>query len=369
MLKFLTTLGSKSLHPLTNVEAVTRWMDSLPLGDSVKAITALTKQIKEYNDRPIAADKERVAVLSTLDQAAQELLEILRQQYLQNPRMSRAVESRLWNAVSLYYQEILRAYHSHIMEYIGNPSSSKIAANIPLLTARTLCYFGLDAKWSYYRYTRVNPKLWKRMHNLYHFAEYEEFETRTLKLYEAEDETSILKLYLQSLMLETLNTGSLTPRQIYLVERWLPMLVQGIRLESTHKPGHHVFYVNLEENRGARRVRRIVPSETFRYWDSSGLKDKLDALRSQLSAGVVPAKLGLTEDCKLPTCLELLERIADYWSPTGLKRTQRASKRLDTMKSIEVVRGLGDICVNVRADNVQSQRAQGGKVSDRKSVV
>ena len=365
MLKFLSTIGAKPSPPLTNLEAITHWMGTLPLGDSVKAIEALTQQMKAYNAQRIAVNKERIAVLSALDQAAQDFLEILRHQYLQNPRMSRGVESRLWNTVNLYYQEILRAYHSHIMEYISNPSSSKIAAAIPLLTARALSYFGLDAKWNYYRYTQANPKLWKRMHNLYHFAEYEEFETRSLKLFEDEsEETSASQLYLQSLMLETLNTGSLTPRQIYLIQRWLPMLVRGIALEQGYQSERHVFYVNLEENRGARRVRRIVPSETLRFWSSRELKDKLDILRGQLSAGAVPAKLGLTEDCKLPICLELLERISYYWSPTGLKRTPRTFERKNTMKSIEVVRGLGDICVNVRADNVQTQRVQATETSD-----
>lgn len=365
MLKFLATIGTKPSHPLTNLEAITRWLQTLPLGDSLKALEAFTLQIKEYSDQKIAVSKERVAVLSALDEAAQDLLATLRQQYLQNPRMSRIVESRLWNTVNLYYQEILRAYHSHIMEYIGNPSSSKIAATIPQLTARTLNYFGLDAKWSYYRYTQANPKLWKRMHNLYHFAEYEEFDTRSLKLYAAEAvETSTTQLYLQSLMLETLNTGSLTPRQIHLIERWLPMLMRNIAVEKEYKPERHVFFVNLEDNRGARRVRRVEPGETMRFWDAYGLKDKLDDLRGQLSAGAVPAKLGLTEDCKLPACLEMLERIAYFWSPTGLKRKQRAYTRKDTMKSIEVVRGLGDICMNVRADNLQSQRSQQGETSD-----
>ena len=365
MLKFLATFSAKPTNPLTNLNAITRWMSTLPLGDSVKAVEELSKQIKEYCDQQLPVTKERLAILSALDQTAQELLDLLRSQYLQNPRMSRVVESRIWNTVNSYYQEILRAYHSHIMEYIGNPSSSKIATAIPMLTARALCYFGLDAKWSYYRYTQANPKLWKRMHNLYHFAEYEEFESRPLKLYEHEArENNISSLYLQSLMLETLNTGSLTPRQIHLVESWLPMLVGDISLQQQFKPEHHVFYVNLAENRGARRVRRVVPSETMRYWEANGLKQKLDDLRQQLSAGAVPAKLGLTEDCKLPTCLELLERIAYFWSPTGVKRKQRAFARTNTMKSIEVVRGLGDICMNVRADNVQAHRKQAGETSE-----
>jgi len=360
MLKFLTTLGRKaSSPPLTDLHSISRWMETLPMGDSVKALDQIAQQIKEYSDQNQAATKQRLAVLTTLDEGAQELLDLVRSQYLQNPRMSRAVESRLWNSISAYYQEILRAYHMHVMEYIGNPSGSKIASVMPLLTARTLCYFSLDARWSYYRYTETNPKLWKRIHNLYHFAEYEEFDTRALKLYAADEtETTVAQLYLQALMLETLNTGSLTPRQIYLIERWLPMLVSGMSLEREFKPARHVFYVTLNENRGARRVRRITPSENQRYWETYGLKEKLDRLRSQLSIGALPVKLGLTEDCKSPLCLELLERIAYLWAPTGVRRVQRAFERKDTMKSIEVVRGLNDICLNVRADNAQALRSQ-----------
>lgn len=365
MLKFLaTSLGRKPQHPLTDLHSISRWLEDLPMGDSVEALDEIARQIAEYSDQNQATTKERLAVLTTLDEGAQALLARLRGQYLQNPRMSRVVESRLWNAVANYYQEILRAYHTHIMEYIGNPGGSKIASTLPLLTARALNYFGLDAKWSYYRYTQANTKLWKRIHNLYHFAEYEEFDTHALKLYAEDDaETSITRLYLQALMLETLNTGSLTPRQIHLIESWLPILVSGVHLEREFKPARHVFYVSLNENHGARRIRRVEPNETQRYWDTYGLKEKLDHLRGQLSAGAIPAKLGLTEDCKLPACLELLDRIAYFWAPTGIKRVQRVFERKHAMKSIEVVRGLNDICVNVYADNVSARCAQ-SEVSD-----
>ena len=356
MLKFLSTIGRKPIPPLTDLHSVTRWMEELPMGDAVTTIEAVVKKIKEYCDQGLPTTKEQLAVLTALDQGAQDALEALRDQYLQNPRMSRVMESRLWNTVQLYYQEILRAYHGHLMEYIGNPNGSRIAPSIPLLTARAINYFALDAIWSYYRYTDGNPKLWKRLHNLYHFAEYEEFERQTLKLYAEGVETCATDLYLQALMLETLNTGSLAPRQLSLIERWLPMLVKDIHIEREFKPTRHTFYLDLNQNRGARRVRRVEPQENLRYWDTYGLKEKLDYLRAQLSTGTLPARLGLTEDCKLPLCLELLDRIAYFWAPTGIKRVQRAFERKRIMQSIEVVRGLDDIGRNVRADNASSAR-------------
>ena len=365
MLKFLSSIGRKSIPPLTNLHSITRWVDELPMGDAVVTIEAVVKQLQDYCDQGGPTTKERVAVLTVLDQGAQDALEMLRDQYLQNPRMSRMMESRLWNTVLVYYQEILRAYHGHLMEYIGNPTGSRIGPSIPLLTARAIHYFSLDAKWSYYRYTEPNPKLWKRLHNLYHFAEYEEFDHQPVKLYNQTLETSVADLYLQALMLETLNTGSLAPRQLHLIERWLPMLVMGIPIEREFKPMQHTFFLDLDENRGARRVRRITPKENLRFWDTYGLKEKLDQLRTQLTAGAVPARLGLTEDCKLPTCLELLERISYFWAPTGIKRVQRAFERKCTMKSIEVVRGLNDICVNVRADHLPAAGSAGtGETGD-----
>ena len=356
MLKFLSNIGRKPIPPLTDVHSITRWMEELPMGDAVTTIEAVVKQIKEYCDQGLPTTKERLAVLTVLDQGAQDALETIRDQYLQNPRMSRIMESRLWNTVQVYYQEILRAYHGHLMEYIGNPTGSRIGSLIPLLTARAVNYFALDAKWSYYRYIQPNPKLWKRLHNLYHFAEYEEFDRQALKLYAEGLDTSVADLYLQSLMLETLNTGSLAPRQLYLIERWLPMLVKGVQIERAFKPTKHTFYLDLNENRGAHRVRRVEQHENLRYWDTYGLKEKLDDLRAELTAGALPVRLGLTEDCKLPLCLELLERIAYFWAPTGVKRVQRAFERKRTMQTLEVVRGLNDICLNVRADNARAAR-------------
>jgi len=368
MLKFLATIGRKPIPPLTDAVSITRWMEDLPMGDAATTIEAVVKQIQEYCEQGLPTTKERLAVLTILDQGAQDALETLRDQYLQNPRMSRMMESRLWNTVQMYYQEILRAYHGHLMEYIGNPSSSRIAPLIPLITARTVNYFALDAKWSYYRYTEANPKLWKRLHNLYHFAEYEEFETQKLKLYAQESDTSVTSLYLQALMLETLNTGSLAPRQLSLVEHWLPMLIEGMTLERQYNLSKHTFYLDLSENRGAHRVRRVVPKETLRYWDTYGLKEKLDYLRAQLTAGALPAKLGLTEACKLPVCLELLERIAYFWAPTGIKRVQRAFERKHTMRSIEVVRGLQDICRTVHTETAFPVRTSISSPADADAI-
>lgn len=353
MFEFLS-FKRKPVDPMTDLHSMTQWMKELPLGDMYAANEQVVKTLREYNAQKLPVTKDRIAALFQLDEGAQEILQGLQNQYLLNPRMSRSIESRLWNAVFSYYQEILQAYHGHLMEYVAHPNGSKIVPFLPLITARAINYFALDAKWCYFRYERVNPKLWKRIHNLYHLAEYEEFERQPLKLYEHIEHsgTSIVQLYLRTLMLDVLNTGSLLPRQTDLVDQWLAMFTKDMVLEKDFKPARHTFFVDLTDTRGARRVRRVEPSENKRYWDTFTLKEHIDTIVAELAEGQVPAKLGLTEDCKLPACLELLERIGALWSPT-VKRAQRAHERTRVMKQIEVVRGIPDVCAQVKLDNEQ----------------
>lgn len=360
MFEFLS-FKRKTVDPMTDLHSATQWMKELPLGDMYAANEQVVKTLREYNEQKLPATKDRIAALFHLDEGAQEILRGLQTQYLLNPRMSRSIESRLWNAVFAYCQEILQAYHGHVMEYVANPGASKIKSLLPLIIARAINYFALDAKWCYFRYERVNPKLWKRIHNLYHLAEYEEFERQPLKLYEQDAAgTSIANVYLRALMLEVINSGSLLPRQIDLVDRWLGDFARDLVLEKEFKPTRHVFFVDLAEMRGARRVRRVEPGETKRYWDTFALKDRIDRIKADLAQGEAPVRLGLTEDCKPPACLELLERVAALWSPT-IKRAQRAHERKRVMKQIDVVRGIDHICANVKMDNEQVRVAQEGR--------
>ena len=54
MLKFLaTTLGRKPPPPLTDLHSISRWMDALPMGDSVEAIDEIDRESHDDGSRKI----------------------------------------------------------------------------------------------------------------------------------------------------------------------------------------------------------------------------------------------------------------------------------------------------------------------------
>lgn len=343
---------SSPSDPLSCLKAATAWMHELPMGDTFAAHEKIVAALGEFNEKTEPPDKARLQVLMHLDEGALELQHTLTQQYLLNPRMSRQIESRLWNAVFSFHWQMARGYHMFIMAYVGNPNGSEIRHEIPLIAARAIRHFAMQVKWRYFRYEAVGAKLWKHVHNLYRLAEYEEFEHKSLLLYpKCTRQTTCSEEYLQLLSLAVLNTNSLFPKQIEMVDLWLDNWAASLKLERDYVPERHVFCVNLGEDKGPYRARKPVADGMLRCWGSDGLMARVAQVREALQHGETPAKLGLGEDCRLPACLEFIERISQQWSPAGEGRVRRKQERVAKVKLIDVVKDFLEICALVKQDN------------------
>lgn len=353
MFGFISLNNKKSGDPFSSLKALTHWMESdLPLGDVYAAHDKVVKCLYEFNEKKEPLSKERLQILMHLDTHARDLQEMLSRQYLQNPRMSRELESRLWRAVHSYYWEVTRGYHAFVLDYINHPSGTKVKAFLPQITARAMHYFAMIFKWQYFRYEKINEKAWKRLHNLYRFAEYEEFEKEQLSLYDVESlsKTSCAEIYLQALMLDGLNTGSLFPKQIEMVSGWLANWADSMHFEKIYDPAWHVFFVDMAVGRGARRVRKIQINDMSRYWGTSELLGRIATIRDALLIGEIPARMGLSEACRLPGCLEFLDDVARQWA-SSTQRVKRQFDRIKVIKMLEVLHGMHPIFDQVKDEN------------------
>ena len=231
---------------------------------------------------------------------------------------------------------------------------------MPLVTARALYNFGSLFKWRYFRYEKIEERLWKRLHNLFHFAEFAEIEHSRITLYSADKrQTNCTEAYMHVLMLATMNSGGFYPKQIELVDGWLINWLYLIKLEKPFEQEKHVFYVNLRLGMGARRIRKIEPDEMRRYWSTDTLTNHLTQIKAALQNGKAPAQMGLSEDCKLPVCFDLLDYLMRQWSPK-IERIQRKHVRNRVMKMIEVAHSFPEICVQVQRDNDASAKQKNG---------
>lgn len=361
MFGFFKKKKAGSQDPLSDLSTVSRWMENLPVGDLYTAQEQVVQSLIQFNHAKLPMSKDRLAVLMHLDEQARDMQYTLCAQYLRNPRMSKVIESRLWTGIHAFYWEVTRGYHAFLMDFVSNPGGSRIQAMVPLITARAIRGFADIFKWRYFRYEKVEERLWLRQHNLYRIAEFDGLQGNKFKVYANDRQVSSCEAeYLHALLLSPLGTGSLTPRQLEMVDHWLDYWSHLLSLETMYDPQRHHLYVDTSLGMGLRRIHgEHVP--THRYVATEKLLDHIDVVKRSLKTGATPATLGLGEEFRLPEGYDLLDRVAVEWSAVS-NLDRRHTPRHAENSRWEVIRDLCNICLRIQADEelASAQRIRDG---------
>lgn len=346
--------------PLSDLRTVSRWMGNLPAGDIYSAQEQVVQSLIQFNHAKLPMSKERLAVLMHLDEQARDMQYSLCSQYLRNPRMSKVIESRLWTAIHAFYWELTRGYHAFLMDFVSNPGGSRIQASVPLITARAIRGFADIFKWRYFRYEKIDERLWLRQHNLYRIAEFDGFQGNKFKLYANEAQPSSCEVeYLHALLLSPLGAGSLTPRQLEMVDHWLDNWSHLLGLDNLYDPARHHFSVDTARGQGLRRV-GDENEPTCRFISTEKILEHLEVVKRSLKTGTTAVSLGLGEEFRLPDGYDLLEFVTGEWS-TVSERDRRRAPRYSEQSRWEVIRDLANICLRIQAD---SELASGSSVRE-----
>lgn len=345
----LTPFGKRNDDPLTNIKAATRWVENLPIGDAFKSQQVIFNALKRFNENSTQYTKDRLAIFMLLDEKSRDLQDTLVRQYLRNPRMSRPQESQLWHAVYGLYWEVARGYHTFVLHISHEAGNKALGAQIPLITLRAIRTFGQLLKWRAIRYLPAGEKLWLRLHNLYRIAEAGAFHRQPQRTYVEEvSDCSCETAYQHILMLNLANSGTLYPRQLDLLDRWLCGWHDTLQLDSDFDPDVHNFTVDLSADHGPRRVRKPDSNKPLRSWATAALQQKLKDIHTALQQGGSPAELGLTENARTAESLELIEYLIHQWSSLA-SREQRRAPRETVKRLVDVTHGLSAIIGQIKA--------------------
>ena len=209
---------------------------------------------------------ERLQWLTKVDTVLNASAHQLARRYAEARRLPTEQEERLWSAGHAFHDQWARAYLQSLRELAqGKLAAAEAAATV----ARILFHCGRTAVWRNFRYIPDPKGWWLDIHKLYAFAERENFSTHPIPLYPAEPAVSCTMLYLHNLLLDSINRTNLTKQQVETIYQWLHRWSGKLELERDYREDHQLFYVNLIEDRGARRIRNFEPAESCRYWQKT----------------------------------------------------------------------------------------------------
>ncbi|HSC80429.1 MAG TPA: hypothetical protein VLC08_08755 [Chitinolyticbacter sp.] len=359
MRELISNLLAREKSPLLNPKTAQAWCKRIENLDPQTQLERIAEVMSKHLEQSRAPDFDTLQALVAVDNAAQVPFDAMCYQYVSNPRMAKDMEQRLWKDIVGYSQRMIESYQRFI-EHEGEEirRTAGFAEQMPLVLARSLHYIALQAKWHYFRFEKAPGKLWTLAHRFYRLSEVEGFDSNPFPLYPGRERliTSCADEYIQLLMLATLSANNLSVRQLDWVDQWLDQWSKLVQLNRRHQEERDHFCVNLQQSQGPQKIQPESQGEPFRYWSLFDLLHEVQDTLKKLEGGTSPADLGLGNECRTPTALELLKHVDVFWTmAVGNAQVQR-SARHDVKKVAEVIHGLDAICLRVRADNEKYTR-------------
>ena len=245
---------------------------------------AIIAKIRSYADAPAPIPPDQIRELLTFENTIYPVIQSDKRWFFANIGKAEAIQfARDLNVLHSFAARTLEQLFARRGEWSHGDDD-------PLLwqvIAFAQYHHGAAVKWCFFRHEPVKPTLWPELHALYDFAELHAFASTPLVLFNEESHyrTTILSLYLRALLLEVLNTGSLTMPQIEIADGWLAEWTPEYILEDIYTPRAHALFVDLGTMAGLQVVTGNTAQPGYRYLRVDGLKEQMETVRIQLRAG------------------------------------------------------------------------------------
>src|SRR5579862_2881031 len=245
--------GKTSKDALTDTKSAERWLASLPANDLLGLHAAVLVELGALTEGSARRTPARLAALFHVDGSCDQLRRGLIAQYLEHGSRSARVENQLWQALFDLTQGFLLCYQAFAKEASHYPAAhSKWRPQMATLVARQITHLGIDAKIRLYRYEQWIPGRWAELYSLFGMACSEQIERKPVAAMTPGSFTTIEQEFLQTLLIQLVNSGNLSPRHVEWAAEQLAHWCVPLRL-SLEPPSAMTFYVDLASRAGLRR--------------------------------------------------------------------------------------------------------------------
>lgn len=338
------------------------WLENLPQGDYLAAQDIVIARLRDFfaGDSPL--DQQALDALMLIDERRTPIVRALTRQYVHAISLPKEVDERLWQSVSRYYALLASAYQRFLDHALENAQS--LPHDFPQLLLNILDCRRCLAMWRYFRFQQVGVGEWTLMHQTYRLAEKQGCTKLVLWRHRSEGETTIMTTYLQALMLGTIAPSDLLKHEVEIVANLLAGWCGSMKLADEFEPAEHLFYVNLDGDKGGRRIRRVEPRNTLRYWDTDAVVASVARAHLEIQQGKIPSMLGLPAGVRPADCQPLLEYLLAAWSRNAYQRQRRSEERRRTRLALSVVDGVESVCQFVRNASYSRRKDQAAGKSE-----
>jgi len=330
-------LGKRAAAPQADTSD---WLKELPELPPIEALERVNARLKALalEEAQLSASAQ-LELLRTIDKQTRKYSALNQTSYISIGKMLPELDQRIWEAVYFYHHFLARGYQKFLQEHRAQIEAASPERLASMLSA-AMYHSCTLVKWRHIGYQKPPEGLWKTIHDLYRLGEQSGLCDLDGMPPNPRNE-EFVATYLAALMLDTVSFSGMSKKQIELIHRWLLSWTRRTPLSAVVDEAKHLFYVNLAEDRGARRIRseRLDRSATSRYWNTGQLMITLSRATGVINAGGEHAAK-LCGPCSKTESLTMLEHVSKEWAAADYTRQRRRHARQPTMQKVSVCFGL-----------------------------
>jgi len=334
--------------PLADARSAERWFATPTTADALSTKQGLIEELGRITAPAAKLTPRRLSALFVIDGHAEHLFRSLTAQYVEHANRSAKVERQLWSALfdlSQAFQTAFRAYE-HVA--LDNEHSGRWQQLLPELVCRQIVHLGHDAKARLYRYESWIPGKWAELHQLLALAAARQFERSPINLMSDHPSTTIEQQYLMIVVLQLIDTGNLTPRQLEHVWGELDGWCASLRL-SLEPKAVSSFFVDLASREGMKRRTGQALEGSVLFVDTQPLHALLMQHQMSVEQAIRNKPRG-EETTRLSERLCLLRRFAAKVDPEP-KLLARHGERAVASGNVDAIVGLAKIAGYLREED------------------
>lgn len=345
---FGSTLAKKSHVQFAWIDDIAEMDDLAALKFCHQHLAMLISHMQSDEDFDYQAALDLLIQLEELNFAR---LDKLSSQFVQVENLKPELEINISETCYNYFRQSYIA-HLKVIEHVINPSKFKLEGNMPIIIIARVIYTAAHMmKWR--MYTQANPptKMWLQLSMLYRIASQQNLLAIPIELFELTPPTSLSAYFIQILMLGNLVQENLHKQQVDIAYRVLTHWLTRVHISKYYTPEQYLFFVDLEKDFPAKRMRNFEPNDQCRYWE-------LDELEKQIKVGITVSDRGEVPESLMGAKIESANKLNDTlnimlseWTKTNYTRQRRKEQREATSKTAKVNAGIINICNQVRQAN------------------
>jgi hypothetical protein len=337
-------LGKKTEKTSQKLSA---WMSDLQDIDDISALKQSTQQLAILFEEDALSTNQKIDLIIDLEELNQHRLEKLSTQFAGLSNIKPELEANIAETCYSYCRQAY-IFHLKIIEIAINPIKSKLDEEGQLLLiARAINAATNMLKWRAFVQQNPPANVWKQIYLLYKIAHQQNLLNTPVELFTLSPATTLSAFIVQICMLGQLKNASLEKQNIETAVKVMRAWITHAHISHQYNPEQYLFYVDLEQDTAAKRMRKFEATESCRYWELDDLEKLLRVAITVTDRGEFPDSLILSKINNPQLLNETLSILHAEWTKKQYIRQRRSEVREATSKNAKVKAGIFDICDQV----------------------